>query len=226
MFGKRVPTTYFSHHYSHAAAGYYTSDFNPHFENFNIFSLIEILLNLFFLNNIDLIDLIKKSEINGFKLNILPSPLPPMYRLSNIQNLNDIKILTKYVYEFIQPKPEFDETYINAMKYLLFDPVTEFGLFGCDFENTPYLGLIFKYLFSLYNPHPDLDLYQVFKRMLDENIGTEDILCKEPSEFEAELNKYFKMEYIGYDVLRLLINIDLLQKVVKHPTGVKDIVLL
>jgi carbamoyltransferase len=28
MFGKRVPTTYFSHHYSHAAAGYYTSDFN------------------------------------------------------------------------------------------------------------------------------------------------------------------------------------------------------
>jgi carbamoyltransferase len=28
MFGKRVPTTYFSHHHSHAAAGYYTSPFN------------------------------------------------------------------------------------------------------------------------------------------------------------------------------------------------------
>jgi carbamoyltransferase len=28
MFGKRVPTKYFSHHRSHAAAGYYTSSFN------------------------------------------------------------------------------------------------------------------------------------------------------------------------------------------------------
>lgn len=28
MFGKRVPTKSFSHHYSHAAAGYYTSNFN------------------------------------------------------------------------------------------------------------------------------------------------------------------------------------------------------
>lgn len=28
MFGKRVPTTFFKHHYSHAAAGYYTSPFN------------------------------------------------------------------------------------------------------------------------------------------------------------------------------------------------------
>ncbi len=28
MFGKRVPTTYFKHHYSHACAGYYTSSFN------------------------------------------------------------------------------------------------------------------------------------------------------------------------------------------------------
>jgi carbamoyltransferase len=28
MFGKKVPTTYFGHHYSHAAAGYYTSSFN------------------------------------------------------------------------------------------------------------------------------------------------------------------------------------------------------
>lgn len=28
MFGKRLPTTYFKHHYSHAAAGYYTSSFD------------------------------------------------------------------------------------------------------------------------------------------------------------------------------------------------------
>ena len=28
MFGKKVPTKYFSHHYSHAAAGYYTSTFD------------------------------------------------------------------------------------------------------------------------------------------------------------------------------------------------------
>ena len=28
MFGKKVPTKYFKHHHSHAAAGYYTSKFN------------------------------------------------------------------------------------------------------------------------------------------------------------------------------------------------------
>lgn len=190
---------------------YYNSNFNPNFENFNLFSLIDILLKLFFINDLDILYLLYQEKLGNFKLNPVNKNDLPF--LLNIQNLNDIKILTKYVHEFIQPKQNFDSIYITAIKYLLFDPVTEFGLFGCDFENTPYLGLIFKYLFSLYNPHQELDLYQVFKRMLDENIGTDEISCKEPSEFEADLNKYFKMDYIGEDILRLLIDIDLLQKV-------------
>jgi len=196
---------------------YYRSKFNPNFENFNIYSLTEILLKLFF--NVNLLDLLYKTELTSeFKLNELktfnsPNDRNIIDKLSCFQNINDIKILTKYVYEFIQPIPSISETYIYSLKYLLFDPITEFGLLGCDFENTPYLGLIFKYLFLLHNPHSELGLYQVFKRMLDENIGTDEVLSKEPSEFEADLNKYFKMDYIGEDVLRLLIDIGLLQSV-------------
>jgi len=193
---------------------YYTSNFNPNFENFNIYSLTEILLKLFF--NVNLLDLLYKTGLSDdFKLNKLntfnlPNDRNIIDKLSCFQNLNDIKILTKYVYEFIQPKPEFNPEYIIKLKYLLFDPISEFGLLGCDFENTPYLGLIFKYLFSLYNPNPELNLYQVFKLMLDENIGTEQVLSK--TDFQTDLQQHFKIINVGSDVLGELIKLGLLQQ--------------
>jgi hypothetical protein len=50
----------------------------------------------------------------------------------------------------------------------------------------------------------DSDLYLLFKTMLDQNIGTDEVLHKNIRDYDKELNKGFKITNVGPDILQLL----------------------
>ena len=199
--------------------GYYLSDFDPSFDKFNIISIIDIIFTIFF-KNIKIRDLYYSEDIksNGsiFKLNDnkykLVRAISMMHYFSSFQNLNDIDILTRLLYNFIQPIDGIEPIYIEQLKFLLLDPITEFGLLGTDYENIPSYELIFKYLLDVGIQGLDKsDLYGIFKQMLDENIGSKQVIAKPKEAYKKELEKYV-ITNVGRDVLIILIEIGLLER--------------
>lgn len=150
--------------------GYLTneSEINLFFDKTNCISLAEIILNLYFkpfyINNdgvyidISIIVLYDKFNIiynnkegdNPFVLNstnYYHSSI--LSRFKAVHNLNDIRILTKFIYEFIIPNDNINSDYITQLKILLFDPDSETGLLAPEYDDIPTYQLICKFLYDI-----------------------------------------------------------------------------
>ena len=203
---------YFTDEYTRHENYYYTTDkFNPYFDKFNMSSFADILLNLFF-QKINFSNVYNSKKLppnskykkdfifNDYIYGIISRNFT--YNLRSIQNLNDINILKQLIYDYIIPLPEIqsDTVFIDGIKRLLFNPISECGLLATDYGLIPLYELSFLYLKNLNENYEDK--YELFKKLLDENIGNSDVLTLE--EYKISLNKNLILSYIGADVIEKL----------------------
>ena len=200
------------HQYDKYNTNYYytTVKFNPYFDKFNMSSLADIIINLFF-DNLHFVSLYNGKNLppntqyqENFILNkYIYGNLNSNFiqQVKCFQNLNDIDLLTRLIYKYIQPLPDIkdDTKYIEGLQYLLFNPISEYGLLATDYGFIPPYEVCFKYLKDLNNNTEDK--YGLFKRLLEENMGTDDVFKTTTQEYETVLNREFKLSNIGPDVI-------------------------
>jgi len=189
----------------------YLIDIDLQFEKFNITAIIDTILCLFF----------KEVKIGGLIFNTLPDNIrlnPLLIKddhsiisdISTFHNLNDVKILTYFIHEYIQPVEDVEKDYIDELKSLMFDPITETGLLGTDFESVPPYELIAKKFKEL--NCDDMNIYEQFKKMIDNNIGTKKVLRRTVGDYERKIKEDFKITNVGFDVKKLLTSLELLHE--------------
>jgi hypothetical protein len=193
--------------------GRFLTHYNLYFEKFNVISIADILFRLFF-KEIDLIKLLIDKKIitkyGEFLLNSYDFQMAARVStvLSTFQNLNDIDLLIRFIYNFIQPIDDLEETYVNNLKFLILDPITETGLLGTDFESVPAYELIAKFIKKINGD--DTPIYQQFKEMIDANIGTSKVIKQSESDYESKIKTNYKITNVGDDVLSVLRKLQLL----------------
>ena len=189
----------------------YLTDYNLKFEKFNAISIFDIILGIFF-KEINVGKLLYWKEMDGFKLNSINFNLGLVLSgyISSFQNINDIELLTRFIYKFIQPVDGIDKEYIVKLKFLILDPITETGIMGTDFESVPPYELIAKKFKDINKD--DTPIYDQFKQMIDDNIGTPKVLKKTVCDYEQELNDNYKITNVGDDVKAVLTDLGLLHE--------------
>lgn len=82
-----------------------------------------------------------------------------IYWYSSFQNLNNIEIINKFVYEFLQPlNPNYIDV-CNKLKTILFDEISETGLLAPEYDDIPPFSIIFKDLAkNIFNSGEIIDL--------------------------------------------------------------------
>jgi len=198
-----------------AQSDYYLTDYNLYFEKFNVISIVDIILGIFF-KEINFGGLLYEENIKtsygNFNLNRINFNRPYIYTSSilSFHNINDIDLLTRFIYEFIQPNDSVEPEYIVALKLLILDPVTETGLLGTDFESVPTYENIAKKFKDINKD--DTPIYDQFKQMIDDNIGTPRVKQKENIYYKRELNDNYKITNVGNDVKAVLTDLGLLNE--------------
>ena len=232
------------------------NSYDLQFDKGNVVGMAEIILQLFFQNSITKGELyIRPFMIGSTSFNLDDPPLTFgeiqlnkidtkfhifttlenffMTRTMFIQNTNNFKMLKGLVDNIERKKsllPDIiTDQIIDALKLLLFDPITGCGILACDYELIPSYPLIMKYLMSLNLKPGDLtqldpkfegfNIYELLKVSLNENIGpintgppnthmTEnppiDVMKKTVEEYTTELNSQPCITYVGEDVLNKL----------------------
>ena len=191
---------------------YYLTDRNLYFDKFNVISIADVILYIFFNSEKGYLIYYKPEYFPKFRLNPIQVELAVTIigGVSTFQNLNDIDLLTRFIYSFIQPIDGIDKEYIDKLKFLILDPITETGLLGTDFECVPPYELIAKFL-KIINDD-ETPIYEQFKQMIDDNIGTETVLKVTTEQYTNKLNDNYKITNVGNDVKQLLTDLDLLHE--------------
>ena len=191
--------------------GKYLTDYNLYFEKFNAISIFDIILGIFF-KDINVGKLLYFKAIDGFELNPINFPLGLVMSgyVSSFHNINDIDLLTRFIYGFIKPIDGIDEEYINKLKFLILDTITETGIMGTDFESVPPYELIAKKFKDINNDN--IPIYEQFKQIIDDNIGTPTVLDKTAEYYKQELKKNYKITNVGNDVKAVLTDLGLLNE--------------
>jgi len=195
---------------------YYSINFNPLFDKLNSLSSINIILSLFFskisISSLSFSDTIFEYNHTQIKLNKFLHKYPYNWTMimyiCGFHNLNDINILDILVNQMLVGLDGIDPAFIQGILYLLFDALTEFGIFAPDYENIPIYELILKYLKDL-TMNSEL-IHVLLKELLDQNIGTPSVIEKTPDNYDRELNSGFIITNIGNDVRDKLIDLGLL----------------
>ena len=195
---------------------YYSINFNPLCDKLNSLSAINIILFLCF-NKVDIRKLITGEQF--YEHNDIQIMLNKHQRYNDqykwtmidyicgFHNINDIRILDILVNFMLVPLDNINLEFIYSLKKLLFEPITECGLFAPDYENIPPYELVFKYFHGFTS---DSNLYEFFRQMLIENIGTPEV-AKHSEEYRAELNQHSVVTNVGRDVIDKLIELGLLK---------------
>lgn len=148
----------------------------------NSFSICEILLHLFFKkiyykegetkfhHNIKIIFYEKYIyNENDKKLQVNEDEIVKLKTGTKFDSLNNVEIIRKFIYEFIEPLDDVNKDYCNKLKYLIFDPETETGLLAPDYDDIPSYELIISYLNEINDNN--LDLFNLYETYIKENIG-------------------------------------------------------
>ena len=190
---------------------HYLIDTDLHFEKFNNIGVVDFILCMFF-KGIRIDTLIFNNLYDPIKLNPLQYKFSMTLSsyVSTFHNLNDVKILTYFIYGYIKPVQEVEIDYINALKSLMFDPITETGLLGTDFESVPPYELIAKKFKEL--NCDDMNIYEQFKKMIDDNIGTNRVLRRTVDDYRVKITEDFKITNVGFDVKKILTDLELLHE--------------
>ena len=191
----------------------YLTDTDLHFERFNIIAIVDTILSIFFkkinMNTLIFNDLSELIHLNPIVFDNDASIVPD---ISSFHNTNDVKILTFLIHEYIKANDDMkeDEDYINALKNLIFDPITETGLLGTDFECIPSYEMVAA-IFKKLNKDDTL-IQDQFKKMIDDNIGTNKVLRTDASDYLKDLTKEFIPPNIGKDVIEIFIDLEMFHR--------------
>lgn len=181
--------------YTIKRSGYIYTNFNLGYEKINSISLVRILIKMFFgviyykrddkyieggFKSFILEDYIfvKKSD-NSFKSLMLNKKLDyKFHSLSNIartynfQNLEDINLIEKFVYDFLEPLEDSFTDYCNYIKVILYNPKTKKGLLAPKYEDVLSYSEVFQYLY--YYKNDDNKYYEKYLSLIKENIDNND----------------------------------------------------
>jgi hypothetical protein len=161
------------------------NDYDIGLEKFDVIGLVDIIFKLFFMsfigdNNLKSITAFSMSKkINNgdieFELNSSnnSAKLKIIRRYRAFANLNDISLIQKLIYEFIQPLNDEHAPFCELLKPLLFDVESETGLLAPEYLDIPTYDIAFKYLvdkIQLMSKYQDKTLQELYDILLRENI--------------------------------------------------------
>ena len=209
---------------------YFLTKYPIYFDKFNYFTLIDLIIHLFFkINgthadgtsykyNFDQLLYGETIGVSKFKLHKFTKAVERGTRslidhFRATQNLNDLRILKCLLYGtferdvYINPvfekNDDVDKELSDIINFLLFDNVSECGIFAPDYENIANLYLILKFIQNKFKL--GTNLFESHKHNLDLNIGTDEILTTTVEDYERLFNDSFKITNIGQDVIDFFI---------------------
>ena len=208
---------------------YFLTKYPIYFDKFNYFTLVDLIINLFFkINgthadgtsykyNFDQLLYGETIGVSKFKLHKFTKAVKRGTRFIDhfraTQNLNDLRILKCLLYGtferdvYINPvfekNDDVDKELSDIINFLLFDNVSECGIFAPDYENIANLYLILKFIQNKFKL--GTNLFESHKHNLDLNIGTDEVLTTTVEDYERLFNDSFKITNIGQDVIDFFI---------------------